>query len=145
MIQPAQAATTKAAIRTQRTSSLEARNPRQVLHAIVRLVEAGKSIGAGSERRTLARKSRHHPVRSDDVRGKTNPEGRTTEIICHLHLRLHRAKREITPPNTYPLHDGKGLQLHRVTRVGRAKAVTGRIRGEENQWISRLQLMMCEA
>ena len=88
------AATTKATTRTQRTSTQKVQNPGQVLLAIVKLV--GKDVGAASERRTLAGRRRHHPVRSDDVKGKTNPEGRITEIICHLHRRFHRKKREIT-------------------------------------------------
>ena len=119
MIQPAQAATTRAAVKTQRTSNnLRVQSLGRVLRAIVKLVTAGEDIEAGSERRTLARKRRHHPVRRDDVRGKIHLEGRVTEIICHLHRRLHRAKREITPPSTYPLNNGKGLQAPRVTRVG---------------------------
>ena len=80
---------------------------------------AEEEIEAGRERRTLARRRRHHLVRSDDEMGRIHLGGRKAGITCHLHRHLHRAKREITPPNTYPLHDGKGLQLHRITRVGR--------------------------
>ena len=102
-------------------------------------------IGAETEGKTLARKRRHHPVRSDDVREKTNPEGRITGITCHLHRRLHRAKREITLPSTYPLPDGKGLQALRATRVGRAKAVTGKNQDRKSRLLNRHQPMMFEA
>ena len=139
---PAQVVTSKVA-RTRRTGSLEVWSLGQVLHAIVRLV--GKDIGAESEKRTLARKRRRNPVRSDDVKGKINPEGRITEVICHLHRRLHRAKREITLPNTYPLHDDKGLQALRIMQAGRAKAVTGKNQDRKSRLLNRHQPMMFEA
>ena len=132
MIRPAQAVTTKVTTRTRRTSNRRVRNPGQVRLATGKMTMTGKDIEVGRERRTLVRRRWHHLVRSDGEIGRIHLGRRKTGITCHLHRHLHRAKREITPPNTYPLRDGKGLQVHRVTRVGRAKAVTGMIRGEEN-------------
>ena len=55
-------------------------------------------------------------------------------------------RKEGDNPSKYvPPARRKGHQVHRVMRVGQAKAVTGTNQGEENQWISRLQPMMCEA
>ena len=120
MIQPARAAITKAATRTQRTSNHGTMVPslEQVLLATAMPAITMTGIGAGNTRKTLARKRRHHLVKSDAGKERICLEGGAIEIIYHHHRRLHRAKREITPPNIYPLHDGKGLQAHRVTRVG---------------------------
>ena len=66
----------------------------------MKLATAGEDIEAGSERRTLARRRRHTLVKKGDKMGRIHLEGRITKIICHLHRRLHHAKREITPPST---------------------------------------------
>ena len=120
MIQPAQAATTKVAIRTRRTSNQVTMvlSLGQVHLVIVKPTTIMTDIEAGSKRRTLTRRKWHHLVKNDGGKERICLEGGATEIICHLHHRLHRAKREITPLNIYPLHDGKGLQAHLVTRVG---------------------------
>ena len=120
-------------------------NPGQALLAIVKLARAKEDIEARSKRRTLERRRWNHLVRSDGGMGRIHQVRSKAGMICRLHRHLHRAKREITPPSTYPLRDGKGHQVHRVTRVGQAKAVTGKNQGKEIQWISRLQPMMCEA
>ena len=59
----------------------------------MKLVTAVEDIEAGSERRTLARRRRHHLIRNNGEKGRIHPEGRNTGIICHLHHRLHRAKK----------------------------------------------------
>ena len=120
MIQPAQAATTKAAIRTRRTSNQVTMvlSLGQVHLIIAKPATIMMDIKAENKRRTLARRRRHHLVMNDDGKERTRLEGGETKIIYHLHCRLHRAKREITLPSTYPLHDGKGLQALRARRVG---------------------------
>ena len=117
MIRPAQAATTKAAIRTEKTSN-DVLNLGQVHPVTVKLATITTDIESRNKRRTLTRRRRHHLVKNDIGKERIRLEGGATEIICHLHRRLHHAKREITPPNIYPLHVNKGLQAHRVTRVG---------------------------
>ena len=120
MIQLARAATTKAAIRTQRTSNHVTMVPSlgQVRLVIVKPSTIMTDIEAGNKRRTLARGRWHYLIKNDDRKERTRLERGATETIYHLHRCLRRAKREITPPNIYPLHDDKGLQAHRVTRVG---------------------------
>ena len=107
MIQPAQAAITKAATRTQkRTSNHRMMVPslEQVLLAITKPAIIMTDIGAGNKRRTLARKRQHHLVKNDAGKERIRLEREATEIISHHDRRLHRATREIQicTPSTTP-------------------------------------------